>query len=137
MSVFLDSNFFLYAYSKNQGAKEAFAKKRLREFWEDKEQPSLSIQVLQEVHFNLVKFGYPAQDSWELLRRYLAWPLVENTRDILALAMETQIKYQISFWDASIIAAAKAAGACELWTEDLNTGQDYGGLVVVNPFDLT
>jgi len=56
MSVFLDSNFFLYAYSKNHGAREAFAKKSSGEFWEDREQPSLSIQVLQEAHFNLVRF---------------------------------------------------------------------------------
>ena len=31
-------------------------------------------------------------------------------------------------------AAAQASGARELLTEDLNHGQDYGGVRVVNPF---
>ena len=33
-----------------------------------------------------------------------------------------------------ILAAARTSGARELLTEDLNHGQDYGGVRVVNPF---
>jgi predicted nucleic acid-binding protein len=36
--------------------------------------------------------------------------------------------------DALILAAARASGAVELVTEDLNHGQNYGGIRVVNPF---
>lgn len=35
--------------------------------------------------------------------------------------------------DALIVAAAKAARAKELWSEKLNPGQNYEGVVVVNP----
>jgi predicted nucleic acid-binding protein len=33
-----------------------------------------------------------------------------------------------------ILAAAQSSGARELISEDLNHGQDYGGVRVVNPF---
>lgn len=39
-----------------------------------------------------------------------------------------------SFYDANIVAAARQSGAKELWAEDLNAGQDYGGERAVNPF---
>ena len=44
--------------------------------------------------------------------------------------------YQISFWDALILAAADASGASILYTEDLNHGQMYGGVRAENPFRL-
>jgi len=45
-----------------------------------------------------------------------------------------QERYQLSFWDALVVAAAKAASCRYLLTEDLQAGQDLDGLVVVNPF---
>jgi predicted nucleic acid-binding protein len=45
-----------------------------------------------------------------------------------------KIRYGISYWDATIIAAAHALGAKILYTEDLNDGQRYGDVQVVNPF---
>jgi predicted nucleic acid-binding protein len=45
-----------------------------------------------------------------------------------------QVRWQLSLWDAMILAAAQASGARELLTEDLNHGQNYGGIRVVNPF---
>jgi predicted nucleic acid-binding protein len=41
---------------------------------------------------------------------------------------------QISQWDASIIAAALELGCHTLYSEDLNSGQDYSGIRVINPF---
>jgi predicted nucleic acid-binding protein len=51
---------------------------------------------------------------------------------LAALAIEE--RYQISFWDALIVAATEAAGAQVLYTEDLSDGQQYGQVVVRNPF---
>jgi hypothetical protein len=40
----------------------------------------------------------------------------------------------ISFWDALILAAAaEEAGAYQLYSEDLNTGQTIAGVKIVNP----
>jgi predicted nucleic acid-binding protein len=43
-------------------------------------------------------------------------------------------RWQTSLWDALIIAAARESGATTLISEDLNHGQDYGGVRVLNPF---
>ena len=43
-------------------------------------------------------------------------------------------RFQISYWDAAILAAAKASGCEQLLSEDLNHGQDYDGVTVTNPF---
>jgi uncharacterized LabA/DUF88 family protein len=42
--------------------------------------------------------------------------------------------WQIAFWDAMLVTAARKAGAAVLWSEDLNDGQAFGGTVVRNPF---
>jgi predicted nucleic acid-binding protein len=45
-----------------------------------------------------------------------------------------QSRWQISLWDAMILAAAESSGSRELLTEDLNHGQNYGQVCVINPF---
>ena len=133
-SIFLDANFLVYAYDKSAGTRHATACGKLEEFWTGSRQPYLSIQVLQEFHVNLLRKGYGLENSTELISAFLDWPVIENTKELLRSALFIQERHQLSFWDANIIAAAQAAKAKELWTEDLNEGQDYGGVVVVNPF---
>jgi predicted nucleic acid-binding protein len=43
-------------------------------------------------------------------------------------------KFQISYWDGAIIAAAERLEAPILYTEDLHHGQTYGSVRVINPF---
>jgi predicted nucleic acid-binding protein len=42
--------------------------------------------------------------------------------------------YNPRYWDAAIIEVARATGCDTVFSEDLNDGQDYGGVRVVNPF---
>ena len=49
-------------------------------------------------------------------------------------SIEIARRYQISYWDAAIIAAAGELGATILYTEDLNHGQAYGTVTAINPF---
>ncbi len=49
-------------------------------------------------------------------------------------AIETAREYRISYWDAAIIAAAERASAPIVYSEDLNHGQHYGDIRVLNPF---
>ena len=48
-------------------------------------------------------------------------------------ALKNQQRWQLSFWDASMIAAAQAAHVRVLWSENLNEGQEFDGVTVVNP----
>jgi len=50
-----------------------------------------------------------------------------------AEALEIEVRYHVSFWDALVIQAAQVAGAAILYSEDLSDGQEYGGVRVKNP----
>ena len=43
-------------------------------------------------------------------------------------------RYQFSFYDSLIVAAARSAGCSRLLTEDLQHGQSVEGLTIENPF---
>jgi predicted nucleic acid-binding protein len=72
-------------------------------------------------------------EAREVLINYLEWDVVDNDRPLLLEGIRLQDKCSLSFWDALIIAAAKRAKARELWSEDLNNGQHYEGILVINP----
>ncbi len=52
----------------------------------------------------------------------------------MAQALVTCDRFQISYWDAAILEAARALGCEVVLSEDLNHGQDLDGLRVENPF---
>jgi predicted nucleic acid-binding protein len=49
-------------------------------------------------------------------------------------ALRIAERYQTSHFDAQILAAARRLGCPTVYSEDLNHGQDYGGVRVINPF---
>ncbi len=52
-------------------------------------------------------------------------------------AIEIHERFQLRYWDALIVATAKMSGCVRLVSEDLNDGQDYSGVTVVNPFNAS
>ena len=62
------------------------------------------------------------------------YPVLPVTGELVLEAFALQQRYQLSYWDAAIIAAARSLGCTILYTEDLNAGQDYGGVRAQNPF---
>ncbi|PYY06141.1 MAG: hypothetical protein DMG69_24460 [Acidobacteria bacterium] len=68
------------------------------------------------------------------VRDLLAWKPVTVDEGLLERAWNLQDRYKLSFWDALIVAAAKAAACRYLLTEDLQADQDLEGVVVVDPF---
>lgn len=133
VDIFIDTNILVYAYDKDAGEKRFRAAALIEGFWQRRERPSLSIQVLQELHVNLLRKGIEAGLSAHIVSQYLSWRIVDNTGHLLRQAFVDQQRWKISFWDSLIIAAARRAGVSRIWSEDLNEGQDYDGLLVVNP----
>ena len=64
----------------------------------------------------------------------LEYPVLPLTGELALAVFALQLRDQISYWAAAIIAAARALGCKILYTEDLNAGQDYGGVVARTPF---
>ena len=131
---FLDTNILLYAYDRNAPGKREVALRWVRQGWSRPGDVAISVQVLQELHVNLVRRGVSQAEAAQVVRDFSLWPVVDNSLSLLLSGLDEQARWQISLWDALILAAARASGASELLTEDLNHGQDYGGVRAVNPF---
>ncbi|HEV7427479.1 MAG TPA: hypothetical protein VGQ46_14030 [Thermoanaerobaculia bacterium] len=72
----------------------------------------------------------------DIVTDYLSWEVVVNDGDSILGALQLEERYQISFWDALVIQAARGSGAAVLYSEDLSDGQIYGSIRVVNPLRL-
>lgn len=49
-------------------------------------------------------------------------------------AIDLQRKAQLSFWDSLIVQAAIQSNCDRLYSEEMNPGQRFGSVTVVNPF---
>ena len=131
---FLDTNILLYAYDLDAPAKRSVALRLVEQGWTAFGDTAISVQVLQEMHVNLGKRGVSQTEATRIVRDFADWPVVDNTLELLQAALDEQAHWKISLWDSLILAAARASGASELITEDLNHGQNYGGVHALNPF---
>lgn len=134
--AFVDSNVLVYAHDRGAGDKHATARDLLRELWRDRTGVG-STQVIQEFYVNVRRKAanpVPRAEARRLVEDYLAWNLIVNDGRSIAEALTLKARYHLSFWDALIVQAAGAAGVDTLYSEDLNHGQAYGPVTVVNPF---
>jgi predicted nucleic acid-binding protein len=134
--AFVDTNILVYAYDRHGAEKTARAQELLTDLWSQR-RGVLSTQVLQEFCVNVRrKFVVPLtlEQVRETVLLYQEWRTVVNSAESILRALETEQKYRLSFRDAMIVQAAKTAGCEILYSEELSHGQDYDGVVVVNPF---
>jgi predicted nucleic acid-binding protein len=132
--VFFDTNVLVYA-AMGTGKEEPKRKRALSLI--DSEDFGTSAQVLQEFFVTVMKKAHaplPAQEALEWIEQFTAFPCQPIDQKLVRIAVEHSARYAISYWDAAIIAAAEALGCETLYSEDLNNGQVYGGVRVVNPF---
>lgn len=132
---FVDTNILVYAEQRDAGAKHEAARLLLRDIW-DRRDGALSAQVLQELFVTVTRRmpnPYAPDKARRLIGNYLAWRVVPIDGPLVLDAADIQTESQLSYWDAAIVAAAVAAGAAEVLTEDLNHGQIIRGVRVVNP----
>jgi predicted nucleic acid-binding protein len=133
---FVDTNILIYAHDVSAGQKHTQAKELLHDLWQS-EEGCLSIQVLQEFYVNVTrKVDKPlsAEAAAQIIADLSVWQVQCPGIDDVLDAIHLQRRYQISFWDAMILASALQLGCQVLWSEDLNPGQIYGDLQVRSPF---
>lgn len=132
--VFVDTNILIYAIDEADRKKQQAAQAWKTELWKSR-RGRTSFQVLQEFYVKAIhKLPSSRNITRAEVRDLLAWRPVAVDAGVLHLAWQIQDRYQFSFWDSLIVAAAKTASCGYLLTEDLQHGQDLDGLVVVNPF---
>lgn len=133
---FFDSNILIYAADRSEPEKQFQARRLLNSAIEN-ETGTLSVQVLGEF-FSVVTKRIPnplsVEEAEAIIERTAVLPVVELDWSLVRRAIESHKEYGISYWDSLIVAAAERAGCTRIISEDLNSGQSYHGITVVDPF---
>ena len=137
MSVeFMDTNILVYAWDLSAGSKRKTSRELLERLILERT-GRISVQVLMEFYVTTTRKANPCltiEQAVDVVDKLLSWnPYAPKGIDVLE-AVRIAARYQINFWDAMIVRAAAAEQARILWTEDLNHGQEYEGVMVNNPF---
>jgi predicted nucleic acid-binding protein len=131
---FVDTNVLLYAGSN---ATDDQSKRRIARAVLTVPDIALSAQVLQEFYAVAIskhRLLMTHDEALAVLQSLTAFPVCPISRDLVLEAIDVKQRFGISYWDAAIIAAAKQMGCHTVYSEDLNPGQNYDGVTVVNPF---
>lgn len=131
---FVDANVLLYAHSaaladrpKRQQARALLLEKKF----------GLSAQVLQEFIANALRkkeLGIRENHIDTVMEMAAQVPVVAVSHELILRATVLRRRYRTSSWDATILAAAQELQCPTLYSEDLQNGQSYDGVQVVNPF---
>jgi predicted nucleic acid-binding protein len=69
-----------------------------------------------------------------LVRTWLRFKVQKISVPIMTGALEIMATHRLSYWDATIVAAARALGCQELYSEDMSHGREVEGVTIINPF---
>jgi predicted nucleic acid-binding protein len=135
-AVFFDTNVLVYCADPRDAAKQAQARRAVAEA-SRRGQAVVSTQVLIEL-FNVLarKLGATPAVAARQVAAYQVWRVVENDLALVNDAMGWSLRSGLTIFDAMIVAAAQRARATTLLSEDLNAGQRFDGVQVVNPFAM-
>ncbi len=134
---FLDTNIFIYTFDSGNPKKQKRANELIRTALKNNT-GCISFQVVQEfMNVATRKFAAPLsiRDCEKYLSSILS-PLCEVfvSIDLYSRALEVMERWQFSFYDSLIVAAALQANCSILYSEDLQHEQRIGDLTVHNPF---
>ncbi len=136
IGYFVATNILVYAFDHSAGRKHQIASQLVRECWEN-ESGCLSIQVLQEFYVTVTcKITNPIDPviARQIISDLAEWRMQSPDASDVLQAIDYQQNYHLSFWDAMILQSAVRLGCAQLWTEDMNHGQSFGPVRVINPF---
>ena len=133
---FVDTNILLYARDTSEPQKQPVAEALMRELWQSRS-GRLSVQVLNEYFVNVtqkLKPGLTKEEAWNDVEALTEWDPLALDSELLASALVINGRYNLTWWDSLIVAAAVATDCDRILSEDLSAGQIYEGIPVVNPF---
>ena len=135
MAAVLDTNILLYAISVDPAE---VGKRVIAQRLTTTTEWGTSTQVLQEFYVNATRGKSPTltfAEASEAVDLMIAMhPCTGMDAATIQQAIRIHQRYQISYWDATVVASAVELGATTLYSEDLSHGQIYAGVRVENPF---
>lgn len=135
VKTFLDTNLLVYANDNRDARKQTRAIEIVTQTLRDGT-GVISTQVMQE--YAVVALGKLRQHPDAIMRQLAlleSLEVVQITPALIRRAVELHGRYQIDYWDATILAAAEHARCARLLTEDFNAGQLYAAVRIENPFE--
>jgi predicted nucleic acid-binding protein len=133
---FVDSNVLLYRWDALEPEKQPAAASWLEALWR-RRAGRLSDQVLNEFYVvatRKLEPALPRATARDEIAAYRTWQPLRAGGEAWVRAWAIEDRYELSFWDALIVSTAQLAGCRYLLTEDLQDGQDLGGVTVRDPF---
>lgn len=132
---FVDTNVLLYAISSAPAEREKA--RRAGEILNETDL-ALSTQVLQEFYVQATRPSAKSRltpaEAAALIATFIRFPVADLTPGLVQAAIASQVRWQLSYWDAAIVEAARTLSCDVVLSEDLQDGQDFGGVRVVDPF---
>jgi predicted nucleic acid-binding protein len=133
---FLDTNILLYSISDDPRDR---VKRGIAVAAVEQQGNALSVQVLQEFYLQATRASrlnpLPHETAVAFLRIWLRrFAVHDMTVSVVDSALEIKAAHRLSYWDAAIVAAARALGCGELLSEDMAHGSTIAGVRIVNPF---
>ena len=134
-TYFIDTNVLLYAASNaiDDQMKRGVARVLLA-----RSDIAFSAQVLQEFYAAAIAKKHLQMthaEAKQVLESLASFPVCPISRELVLQAVEVKERFGISYWNSAIVAAAKQLNCQAVYSEDLNAGQNYDGVVVINPFE--
>ena len=131
---FIDTNIIVYANDKRIVKKQRQSLEIIKTLMTNRS-GVISTQVLQEYAFVAL---HKLKQSQDVVIRQLklleSFEVIHQSPDQIRRAVEIMHLYKIGFWDACIISNAEHANCSEIYSEDLNPGQFYSGIQIINSF---
>jgi predicted nucleic acid-binding protein len=130
----VDTNVLIYAHDPRDPKKQAMAISLI----ESLPDVVLLWQVACEyisVSKKLELFGYSRVEAWQDIQELrLVWDAVLPSWDVADRAQQLLDRYNLSYWDAMIVAACLETGVAKMYSEDSFGHDNIEGLELVNPF---
>ena len=83
----------------------------------------------------LVPFGYNQAQAFQDINNWRkVWKTILPTWAVMDKAEDVRQRFNLSFWDAMVIAACLEGGVTRLYSEDFDAYQQIDGLQLSNPF---
>ena len=133
-SRFVDTNVLVYLFDADAPDKQARARELLRE---EADRVVVSVQVLGEFYVTVTRklaTPLPPDTAARAVDAICRFRVEAIHPELVRSAVYRSRSSRLSYWDSLIVETALNAGAEVLFTEDLQDGQEIGGLRVVNPF---
>lgn len=134
--IFVDTNVLVYSRDSSEALKQAQAAAWMSHLWYSRT-GRLSYQVLQEFYITVTEKldpGLDRENARNDIRSLLLWQPIAVDDRVFGGAWHIQDRFGLSWWDALIVSAAQASDCRYLLTEDLQEGQVFANLRIIDPF---